>query len=74
MPPNKHFDAPALLAEVHKQDVGLRVSSNDPANFRRILYETMDAQPMLRCYIYADPTTPSAFYILKARLEEQPNE
>jgi hypothetical protein len=68
---SKHFDAVALLTHVAQQDVGLRVSTNDPANFRRILYETISAQPMLRCYIYADPSTSQAFYLLKKRLEEQ---
>lgn len=68
---SNHFDAVALLNHVALQDVGLRVSTNDPANFRRILYETISANPALRCFIYADPSSHSAFFLLKKRLEER---
>jgi hypothetical protein len=66
--PSPHFDVVALLTAVHQQDVGLRVSTNNPAGWRRILYEAMRANPLLRCFIYADPRAASAFYIVKTAI------
>lgn len=60
-----HFDVGALLREVHKQDVGLSVSTNAPDGFLRIVYDYMRAQPSLRCHIYRVPTSPQLFYITK---------
>ena len=67
--PNPHFDVEALLAEVHKQDFGLHVSTNEPDGFKRILYSTMRASPSLRCHIYASKISKRRFILLKARLE-----
>jgi len=67
----QHFDAHALLTAVQQQDVGLRISTNDPTGFRRILYAAIRSAEHLRCYIYQDPSSRSAFLLLKKRLEEQ---
>jgi len=64
-----HFDPHGLLCAVHQQDVGLKVSTNDPDGFKRILYNTMRADPSLRCHIYSDPRSRRQFLLLKTRLE-----
>lgn len=61
-----HFDVNAILTHVSEQDVGLRVSTNNPEGFRRILYAAMRASPALRCYVYADPRSAASFFLLKA--------
>ena len=59
-----HFDAEALVKNVHEQDLGLRISTNHPANFRQIMYKA--AQRLgLRLYIYACPGAPSSLLLLK---------
>lgn len=63
-----HFDVVAVLQAVAQQDVGLRISTNNPDGFRRILYAAMRANPALRCHAYVDPRTPAAFFLLKTAL------
>lgn len=63
-----HFDQEALLRFVSEQDIGLRVSTNDPAGFRRILYKEMREQPDLRCRILQCPKTPRAFLLMKTNI------
>jgi hypothetical protein len=60
-----HFDALGLLHAVAQQDVGLRVTTNNPKRFREILYETCRAAPHLRCRIYANPRARLGFYLVK---------
>ena len=67
--PNPHFDVEALLSEVHKQDFGLHISTNNPGGFRRICYSAMRAKPSLRCHIYASPLSKRRFTLLRSRLE-----
>lgn len=64
-----HFDPHGLLSAVQQQDVGLKVSTNDPEGFKRLLYETMSADPSLKCHIYSDPTSRRMFLLLKMRVE-----
>lgn len=59
-----HFDADALLREVHAQDIGLRISTNHPANFRQIMYKAAKRLG-LRIFIYACPGAPNALLLLK---------
>lgn len=65
-----HFDVPALLEAVHQQDVGLRVSTNNPEGFKRIVYAAARANPALRIHIYSCPRSRSAFLLLKKPLAE----
>lgn len=75
-----HFDAPALLAEVHKQDLGLVVTTNHPAGFKRILYKA--ARDIgLKVRIFVSPRSASRLFLLKphvaveaAATEETPDE
>ena len=64
----KHFDDLALLQAVQEQEVGIRVSTNDPEGFRRILYSAMRAAPHLRCRIVQCPRTPRGFLLLKTSI------
>jgi hypothetical protein len=34
-----HFDAEALVLAVHQQDLGLRITTNNPSQFRQIVYK-----------------------------------
>lgn len=61
----KHFDDVALLRHVQEQDVGLVVSTNDPAGLRRILYATMRAAPHLRARIFQSPKSARRFLLVK---------
>jgi len=60
-----HFDVPALCEEALRADLGLVVSTNNPAGFRRILYAHMREAPHHRLHIFADPSSKSRFYLLK---------
>jgi len=59
-----HFDADALLRNVHQQDIGLRISTNHPANFRQIMYKAANRLG-LRLHIYACPRAPNSLLLLK---------
>jgi hypothetical protein len=63
-----HFDAVAVLQVVGEQETGLQVSTNNPERFRAILYETMRAHPLLRCFIYAWPRTTNRFALLRKQI------
>lgn len=60
-----HFDALGLLRAVHAQDFGLRVSTNNPRGFRRVLYQAMRADGAPRVHIYQCRRSPKAFLLLK---------
>lgn len=75
-----HFDADAILAEVHKQPIGLRVSTNHPAGFRRLIYQASRRKPALRCQVLQCPHSANAFLLVpdhidlnKVNLEEIPD-
>ena len=59
-----HFDAEGIIQAVHQQDVGLRVTTNNPVRFRHILYQAA-AKLGLRVHIYSYPRNPNAFALLK---------
>lgn len=67
---NPHFDAGALLTAVQQQDVGLEVSTNNPAGFRRLLYAHMRAAPALRCHVYQAPDSANKFWLCKSPAPE----
>lgn len=78
--PDPHFDRQALLDAVNDQPIGLRVSTNHPEGFRRLMYLHMrktgqkDAMRILQC-----PKSPNAFLLVKAdvdfnTLKEEPSD
>lgn len=76
-----HFDAEAILEEVHKQPIGLRVSTNHPAGFRRLVYLASRRKPALRCQVLQCPHSVNAFLLVpdhvdlnKVNPEEEPGE
>lgn len=62
----KHFDVVGLLTAVHQQDYGFTISTNNPAGFKRIMYEQMNLHPHLKAHIYADAKSQQRFHILRA--------
>lgn len=60
-----HFDAEALIEAVHQQDIGLRVSTNDPKNFQQIVYKTARKLGK-RIHIYASSRSKNLFSLLKS--------
>ena len=63
-----HFDSQALLSAVQEQPVGLLVSTNHPAGFKRLMYLAMRRSPALKCQILQSPHSASAFMLVKASL------
>lgn len=69
-----HFDAEGIINAVHQQDVGLRVTTNNPTRFRQIMYQAA-AKLAKRIHIYSYPARPNSFALLKeARPQLEPNE
>lgn len=66
MPKQNHFDAEALLAAVQEQPIGLRVSTNHPAGFRRLIYGVSRRKPELKCKVLQCPKSSNAFLLVKA--------
>jgi len=64
-----HFDAEGLLAAVHAQPIGLRVSTNHPAGFRRLLYQASRRKPALRCQVLQCPHSANAFLLVANRVD-----
>lgn len=60
-----HFDCAALVAAVHDQDIGIRISTNNPEGFKRTLYAHMRKHPQMKVHIYKDPKAPNALMLLK---------
>lgn len=71
-----HFDADALLDEVHKQPIGLRISTNHPAGFRRILYQATRRNPARRVQVLQCPHSANSFLLVKPNIElkEEPSD
>lgn len=68
MPAVEHFDCEALLKSVHDQPIGLAISTNHPAGFRRLLYLHMRKRPTLKCRILQGPQSTNMFYLVKESL------
>lgn len=72
-----HFDAGALADGVLKQPIGLRVVTNHPAGFRRLMYQEARRNPARRVQILQDPDSATAFLLVKPGIElkkEKPDE
>lgn len=65
-----HFDCAGLLREVHSQELGLRISTNNPEGFKRVLYKHMRQHPAIRVHIFAAADAPNALLLLKKSPEE----
>lgn len=67
------FDAEGIVEAVHQQDIGLRVTTNQPERFRQIMYKAA-AKLGLRLHIYSYPRRPNSFALLReARNQETAN-
>lgn len=64
-----HFDADALADAVLAQSIGLRVSTNHPAGFRRLMYQAARRNPARRLQILQDPDSATAFLLVKPSVE-----
>lgn len=64
-----HFDAVALLEAVQNQPIGLRVSTNHPAGFRRLIYQASRRKPALRCQVLQCPRSANAFLLVPDRVD-----
>jgi hypothetical protein len=64
-----HFDAYALLNEVACQPIGLRVSTNHPAGFRRLIYQASRRKPALRCQVLQCPHSANAFLLVRDKFD-----
>ena len=63
-----HFDADSLIRSVHAQDIGLRVTTNNPRIFRATVYKAA-RRLNLPLHIYAFPARPNSFALLKKKIE-----
>jgi hypothetical protein len=64
-----HFDADALADAVNEQPIGLRVATNHPAGFRRLMYHAARRNPARRVQILQDPASATAFLLVRADVE-----
>lgn len=60
----ENFDTAALLAEVHKADVGILVSTNNEQNFKQTLYKAA-RRLGLAVHIYRHPRLEGKLMLLK---------
>jgi hypothetical protein len=65
-----HFDADSLIRAVHADEIGLRISTNNPRIFKATLY-TAARRLELPIHIYSIPQRPNAFALLKRKLEKE---
>lgn len=59
-----HFDAEAIVEAVHAQDIGLRVTTNNPTLYKQIMYKAASKLGK-RLHIYSYPQRPNSFALLK---------
>jgi hypothetical protein len=60
-----HFDADALAEAVLQQPIGLRVSTNHPAGFRRLMYLAARRNPARRVQILQCPKSATSFLLVR---------
>lgn len=63
----EHFDCKALVELVHEQPIGLCISTNQPAGFRRLLYLHMRQCPQKKVRILQAPDSPNKFLLVKEK-------
>lgn len=59
-----HFDAEGVVEAVAAQEVGLRVTTNNPTQLKQILYKAA-AKLGKRIHIYSYPKRPNSFALLR---------
>lgn len=62
-----HFDIEALLNATLAQEIGLKITTNHPAGWLRIMYAHMRARPEQRVRIFKNPRSKTSFYLLNSR-------
>ncbi len=62
--PKIHFDITALLNAVLAQEIGLKITTNHPAGWLRIMYAHMRANPQQAVRIYSNPRSKTSFFLL----------
>jgi hypothetical protein len=70
----EHFDCASLVAQVcEAQPIGLRISTNHPEGFRRVLYLHLRRNPGHKLHILQCPESASAFLLVRSdfKLKEQ---
>ena len=64
-----HFDPAGICRQALEADLGIIVSTNNPAGFRRVMYKHMREVPAHKCSLRTDPESASRFFILRPTLE-----
>lgn len=70
--PTAHFDAEGVVAAVQQQDIGIRVTTNNPERCRQMLYKAA-SRLGVRLAIYSYPRRPNSFALMKAPMQESDN-
>lgn len=64
----EHFDVQSLVQAVQEQRIGLRVSTNHPDGFRRVMYKYF-RQTGQRLHILQNPESERMFELVKQDFE-----
>lgn len=59
-----NFDAEGVIEAVHQQDIGLRITTNNPDSFKQLIYRAA-AKLRLKVHIYSYPKRPNSLALLK---------
>lgn len=59
-----HFDAEGIVTAVLQQDIGLRITTNNPVRFKQIIYKAASKLGQ-RIHIYSYPSRPNSLALLK---------
>lgn len=62
--PKAHFDCHAVCRAAHDTPLGIHVSTNHPAGFRRLLYKHMREHPDQKVCILQSPASPNRFMLV----------
>lgn len=61
----EHFDCASLVRAIYAQPIGLRIVTNHPAGFRRILYLHLRKHKGTPVNILQCPEAPTAFLLVR---------
>lgn len=61
--PCAHFDVHALLVAVHQQDIGIRITTNNPDRFKQLVYREA-RKAGLPIHIHSDPRAQKSFFLM----------
>lgn len=68
--PKEHFDCGAICQAALDVPLGIHVSTNHPAGFRRIMYKHMRSNPEHKLSILQSPASPNRFMLVRAQTYE----